>query len=96
MQGKLFQRCRHLLYCSVLSPGGNVNTRRMSQPDMGSIFHNMFQYVRRVYATAINFPCILTLILAELAMNRKIQEISEPKQRIMKIFKIPKFLPLAS
>ena len=31
MQGKLFQRCTHLLYC-------NGNTRRMQQPDMGSIF----------------------------------------------------------
>ena len=39
MQGKLFQRCTHLLYCSVLSLDGNVNTRRMSQPDMGTIFH---------------------------------------------------------
>ena len=39
MQGKLFQKCTHLLYCSVLSLGGNVNTRRMSKPDMGSIFH---------------------------------------------------------
>ena len=39
MQGKLFQRCPHLLYCSVLSLGGNVNTRRMFKPDMGSIFH---------------------------------------------------------
>ena len=39
MQGKLFQKCTHLLYCSVLSLGGNVNTRRMSEPDMGSIFH---------------------------------------------------------
>ena len=39
MQGKLFQRCTHLLYCSVLSLGVNVNTRRMSKPDMGSIFH---------------------------------------------------------
>ena len=39
MQGKLFQRGTHLLYCSVLSLGGNVNTRRMSKPDMGSIFH---------------------------------------------------------
>ena len=39
MQGKLFQRCAHLLYCSVLSLGGNVNTWRMSKPDMGSIFH---------------------------------------------------------
>ena len=39
MQGKLFQRCTHLLYCNVLSLGGNVNTRRMLMPDMGSIFH---------------------------------------------------------
>ena len=39
MQGKLFQKCTHHLYCSVLSLGGNVNTRRMSKPDMGSIFH---------------------------------------------------------
>ena len=38
MQGKLFQRCTHVLYCSVLSLGGKVNTRRMSQPDMESIF----------------------------------------------------------
>ena len=38
MQGKLFQKCTHLLYCSELSLGGNVNTRRMSKPDMGSIF----------------------------------------------------------
>jgi len=33
------ERCTHLLYCSVLSLGGNVNTRRMSKPDMGYIFH---------------------------------------------------------
>ena len=38
MQGKLFQRCTHLLYCNLLGLGGNVNTRRMSKPDMGSIF----------------------------------------------------------
>ena len=38
-QGKLFQKCTHLLYCSVLSLGANVNTRRMSKPEMGSIFH---------------------------------------------------------
>ena len=38
MQGKLFQRCTHFLYCSVLSLGGKVNTRRMSQPGMESIF----------------------------------------------------------
>jgi len=39
MQGKLFQKCTHLLYCSVLSLGGKVNTRRMSKPDLESIFH---------------------------------------------------------
>ena len=39
MQGKLFQKNTHLLYCSVLSLGGNVNTRRMSKSNMGSIFH---------------------------------------------------------
>ena len=39
MQGKVFQKCTHLLYCSVLSLGGNVNTRRMLQPDIVSIFH---------------------------------------------------------
>ena len=39
MQGKLFQKCTHILYCSVKSLGGNVNTRRMSKPDMRSIFH---------------------------------------------------------
>ena len=39
MEGKVFQRCTHLLCCSVLSLGGNVNTRQMSKPDMGSIFH---------------------------------------------------------
>ena len=39
MQGKVFQRCMHLLYCSALSVGGNVNTRRMPKPDMGFIFH---------------------------------------------------------
>ena len=37
-QGKLFQKCTHLLYCSLLSLGGNVNTSRMLQPDMGPIF----------------------------------------------------------
>ena len=44
MQGKLFQRCTHLLYCSVLSLGGNLNTSRMSKPHMGSIFHTKNQW----------------------------------------------------
>ena len=35
MQGRLFQRCTHLLYCSVLSLGGNVNTRLISKPEHG-------------------------------------------------------------
>ena len=45
MEGKLFQKCTHLLYCNVycnvlyVMYVCNVNTRRMSKPDMGSIFH---------------------------------------------------------
>ena len=35
MQGKLIQRCTHFLYCSVLSLGWKVNTRRISEPDEG-------------------------------------------------------------
>ena len=50
MQGKLFQRCTHLLCCSVLSLGGNVNTRRMSKPEMGSI------YIYRIYLTNTDTP----------------------------------------
>ena len=41
MQEKLFQKCTYCLYCSVLSLGGKVDTRRMSQPDMESIFTKM-------------------------------------------------------
>ena len=36
---KVISEVYDLLYCSVLSLGGNVNIRRMSKPDMGSIFH---------------------------------------------------------
>jgi len=83
MQGKLFHWCTHLLYCGVPSLGGNVNRRRMSKLDMGSIFHkksmkysshrkllcklsklskcNAFNLLG--YATANNFPCIITLII---------------------------------
>ena len=103
MLRQLFQRCTYFLCCSVLSLGCKVNrTRRMSQPDMGSIFHikksikysagkrnydvnyqnyqnemllsssstirgtllhQIFQYVRREYAKAINVPCLITLYL---------------------------------
>ena len=39
MQGKFFSEvyASFVLQCTVL--GGNVNTGRMSKPDMGSIFH---------------------------------------------------------
>ena len=113
MEGKLFQKWTHLLCEELLSLGGNVNIRRMSKSDMGSIFHikksmkysghrkllcelsklskfnafnllrilnehwciysylqippkeNWFRCVRlrRVYTTAINFPCITPLII---------------------------------
>ena len=39
IQGKLFQRCTHFLYCSVLSLRWKVNTRRMSQLAWHIIFH---------------------------------------------------------
>jgi len=108
-------RCCRCSFKQVM--GGNVNTRRMSKPDMGSIFHiknqwnilvtgnyyvnyknyqilmlltssdtkrtimhqflftnsaskNWFQYVRGVYATAINFPCIITLVLSNPPLRR--------------------------
>ena len=35
---KVISEVYAFLYCSVLSLGGKVNTRRMSQPDMESIF----------------------------------------------------------
>jgi len=114
MQGKLFKRCTHLLYCSVLSLWGNINTRRMTKPEMGSIFHiknrwnillirnyyvnhqnyqnlklllssdtkrtlmHLFLFAnsaqrelvstctQSIYATAINFPCIITLSLTNI------------------------------
>ena len=67
------------LYCSVLSLGGKVNTRNMSQPDMESIFkkiiyeisrENWFEYERRVYAIAINFPCISILVQSVFLFKR--------------------------
>ena len=39
MRGSYFRDVRIFLYCSVLSLGRNENTRRMSNPDMVSIFH---------------------------------------------------------
>ena len=36
---KVISEMYAFLYCSVLSPGGNVNTRRIWKPNMGSIFH---------------------------------------------------------
>ena len=36
---KVISEVYAFLYCSVLSLGGNVNTRLMSKLDIGSIFH---------------------------------------------------------
>ena len=91
---KVISEVTNLLYCSVLSLCGNVNTRRMSQPDMGPIFYikksmkysghrkllcelsklsklnafilltlmHLFLYAEYThYATANNFPRIITL-----------------------------------
>ena len=60
MQGKLFQRCTHLLYCfyppRILNEHWCIYSCLQIPPR-----ENWFQYVRRVYATVINFPCIITL-----------------------------------
>ena len=61
MQGKLFQRCTHLLYCIVLSLGGNVNTRRMSQPDMGTIFLIKNQWNILAIGNYVNYQNIMLL-----------------------------------
>ena len=69
MQGKLFQRCTHLLYCSVLSYVNYQNPPRILDEHWCIYsclqippWENWFQYIRRVYATAFNFPCIITLL----------------------------------
>ena len=59
MQRKLFQKCTHLLHCSVLSLGGNVNTRRMLQPDMGSIFH-IKKKINEIYSGHRKLLCELS------------------------------------
>ena len=65
MQGKLFQRCTHFLYCSVLSLGGNGNTRRMSKPNMGSIFHIENQWnilvIGNCYVNCQNYENLMLL-----------------------------------
>ena len=65
MQGKLFQKCTHLLYCSVLSLGGNENTRRMSKPDMESIFHIKNQWnilvIGKYYVNYQNYKNVMLL-----------------------------------
>jgi len=112
MQEKLFQRCTHFLYSSVLSLGGKVNTYKtdviawhgihfhknnlwnilvignyyvnfqnyqnwmlLTSSDTKRTLMHLFLftnsaqrelvliYVRRVYTTAISFPCISTLPL---------------------------------
>ena len=55
-QGKLFQKCTHLLYCSVLSLGGNVDTRRMSIENR--IYRE--EFTRKKCKTAILLYCFHT------------------------------------
>ena len=85
MQGKLFQRCTHFLYCSVLSLGGNVNTRRMSKPDMGSIFHIKihwnFLVIENYYLNYQNYQ------------NSMLLTFSDTKRKLMHLFLVYKFRP---
>ena len=64
MQGKLFQKCTYLFYCSVLSLG--VNTRRMSKSDMGSIFYikknqGNILVIGNYYMNYQNYPNLMLL-----------------------------------
>ena len=65
MQGKLFQMCSRIfftaVYCLWVVNYQNVMLLSSSCLQIPPR-ENCFQYVRRVYATAINFPCIITLI----------------------------------
>ena len=69
MQGKLFQKCTHLLYCSVLTLGGNVNKRRMSKLDMGSIFHIKNQWyilvIGNYYVNYQNYQNLMPLTFSD-------------------------------
>ena len=52
------------MYCSVLSLGGNVNTRRMSQPDMGSIFHIKIQWnILVIGNSSVNYQNVQNVML---------------------------------
>jgi len=78
MQGKLFHMCMHLFYCSVLSLDGNVNTSRMSQPDMGSIFHKKNQWNNLVIGSYyVNYQNYQNLMLLSS---------SDTKRTIMHLF----------
>ena len=108
MEGKLFQRCTHLLYCSVLSLGANVNKESifhiknqwntlvignyyvnyqnyqnlmlLTSSDTSILVYKfrpertgLIQYVLRVYATAINFPCITLLYIVHYDIHCKLR-----------------------
>ena len=59
-QGKLFQKWTHILYFSVLSLRGNINTRRMSKPEMGSIRWNIL-VIGNYYVNYQNFQNLMLL-----------------------------------
>ena len=108
MEGKLFQRCTHLLYCSVLSLGPNLNIESifhiknqwntlvignyyvnyqnyqnlmlLTSSDTSILVYKfrpertgLIQYVLRVYATAINFPCITLLYIVHYDIHCKLR-----------------------
>ena len=73
MQGKLFQRCTHFLY-TIMWIFKAIKIKCFYLPrildEHWCIYfwlqippgENWFQYVHRVYTTAINFPCISNLV----------------------------------
>ena len=84
MQGKLFQKCKHFLYCSVQSLGVNVNTRRMSKLDMGSIFHikKSMKYSGHSWNHYVNYQSYQNLMLLTS---------SDTKRTLMHLFLLTNF-----
>jgi len=68
MQGKLFQMCSRIFFTAVYCLWA-VNYQNVMLLSSSCLQipprENWFQYVRRVYATAIYFPCIITLYTSD-------------------------------
>ena len=82
MQGKLFQRCMHLLYCSVLSM---VGKHKMSKPGMGSIFLVIASYNYVNYQNYQNVMLLTSLVTKRTLMHLFLF-INSPQRELVSIY----------